>query len=284
MGAGLFGIGGVIAKEAFAAGLVPSVLAELRVLFAFPLLLAGVAAFRREDLSVRRADLPLLLFFGVVCLGGVQWSYYEAIQRLPLGIALVIQYTGPLLLLAYAKITGRRVGARLWVAAALAVAGCYLVVGAYDSSLLSLNAPGLILAVISAVLFAAYLFTAEHILVRYTIWTLLVYGFGFALVAWAVARPLWTLPWAAIDVRGAALVAAVVTVSTVVPFALTFAAVSRVSAARVGLMATLEPVVGALAAWIVFAEVLQPPQLAGGALTLVGIALARSLRPATNTT
>ncbi len=254
-------------------------LAELRVLFAFPVLLAGTAAFRRRDLVVRRADLPLLLFFGVVCLGGVQWSYYEAIQRLPLGIALVIQYTGPLLLLAYAKMTGRPVGARLWLAAAVAVAGCYLVVGAYDSSLLALNGPGLLLAVASAVLFAAYLFTAERILARYTIWTLLVYGFGFALLAWAVARPPWTLPWERLTPSAAALVAGVVTVATLVPFTLTFAAVSRVPAARVGLMATLEPVVGTIAAWLVFAEVLQPPQLAGAALTLVAIALARSLRP-----
>ncbi len=254
------------------------------MLFAFPVLFAGVAVFRRHDLAVRRRDLPLLFFFGVVCLGGVQWSYYEAIQRLPLGIALVIQYTGPLLLLGYAKLSGRRVGAGLWLAAALAVAGCYLVVGAYDSSLLTLNAPGLLLAILSAVLFAAYLFTAERILMRYTIWTLLVYGFGFALVAWAAARPLWTLPWRSISVEAAALVAGVVTVATLVPFTLTFAAVSRVPAARVGLMATLEPVVGALAAWLVFTEVLQPPQLAGGALTLVAIGLARSLHPAAGAT
>ncbi len=258
-------------------------LAELRVLLAFPVLLAGVAVFRRPDLTVRRRDLPLLFFFGVVGLGGVQWAYYEAIERLPLGIALVIQYTGPLLLLGYAKLCGRRVDARLWLAAALAVAGCYFVVGAYDSSLLALNAPGLLFAIASAALFAMYLLTAERILARYTIWTLLVYGFGFALAAWTAVRPLWTLPWASITPWSAALVAGIVVVATLFPFALTFAAVSRVPAARVGLMATLEPVVGALAAWLVFAEVLQLPQLAGGALTLVGIGLARSLRPTVDT-
>ncbi|MGH2498482.1 MAG: EamA family transporter, partial [Candidatus Limnocylindria bacterium] len=238
--AALFGIGGIIAKLAFATGLLPSELAELRVLFAFLVLVAVVAAWRPADLRLRRADLPLVAFFGVAGLGGVQWSYYEAIQRLPLGIALVIQYTAPLLILLYWRARGRRVGARLWVAGLLALAGCYLVVGAYDRALLALNAAGTAFALLSAVIFALYFLLAERILTRYTVWTLLVYGFGFALLAWAVVRPLWTLPWP-LAAGGAWLVAGVVIVATVVPFGLTFAAIRLIPAARVGLTATIEP-------------------------------------------
>ncbi|HUG56321.1 MAG TPA: EamA family transporter [Candidatus Limnocylindrales bacterium] len=292
--AALFGVGGVIAKEAFAAGLAPSELAELRVLFAFLVLLLGVAAFRPQDLRVRRGDLPLLVVFGVVGLGGVQWAYYEAIQRLPLGVALVIQYTAPLLILLYWRLRGRHVGGRLWLAGLLTLGGCSLVVGAYDLALLARSAAGTALAVLSALIFALYFLLAERILSprgpagtvpgagprAYTIWTLLVYGFGFALLAWMLLRPLWTLPWDVVAVPAtAALVAGVVVVASVLPFTLTFAALSLIPAARVGLTATAEPVVGALAAYLLLGERLEPPQLLGGAVVLVGIGIAQSLRP-----
>jgi drug/metabolite transporter (DMT)-like permease len=273
----LFGIGGIIAKLAFRAGLDPSQLAELRILFSFLLLLAILAIVRRHDLRVRAPDLPLLALFGVAGIGGVQLAYYEAIQRLPIGVALVIQYTAPLLLLLYARLTGRRVGARLWVAALLTIAGCALVVGLYDESLRAVNAVGALLALLSALIFAVYFTLAERVLAIYRPWTALAYGLGFALVAWAVARPLWLLPW---DLAASSwpLVLGVVVVATVVPFALTLGAVSLIPAARVGLTSTFEPVVASVAAFFVLAEALEPLQLAGGAIVVVGILIAQSLR------
>jgi len=271
-----FGIGGIIAKLAFRAGLDASQLAELRIIFSFLLLLAILAIFRRGDLVVRRADLLLLALFGVVGIGGVQLAYYESIQRLPIGVALVIQYTAPLLLLFYARLTGKRVGARLWVAALLTIAGCALVVGVYDESLRAVNAIGALFAILSAVIFAVYFTLAERVLAIYRPWTALVYGLGFALVAWAIVRPVWLLPW---DVAAThwPLIAGIA-VLTVVPFALTLAAVSLIPAARVGLTSTFEPVVAAVAAFFILSEALQLPQLVGGAVVLAGIVIAQSLR------
>jgi drug/metabolite transporter (DMT)-like permease len=248
------------------------------VLFAFLVLLAIVLGTRREELRVRRSDLPLLALFGVVGLAGAQWSYYEAIQRLPIGVALVIQYTAPVLLLLHARWRGQRVGPRLWIAAALTLAGSYFAVGAYDEALRALNAAGAGFAVLSAFLFAAYFLLAERILTRHSVWTLIVYGFGSALLAWVVLRPLWTLPWS-VAAANATLVAAVVLFASVIPFTLLLAAVRLIPAARASLAATLEPAVGALAAWAILGEGLEAPQLAGGAIVLVGIAIAQSLRP-----
>lgn len=271
-----FGIGGIIAKLAFRAGLDPSQLAELRIIFSFLLLFAVLAALRPHDLVVRRADLPLLALFGVVGIGGVQLSYYEAIQRLPIGVALVIQYTAPLLLLLYARLTGKRVDARLWLAAVLTIAGCALVVGLYDESLRAVNTVGALLAILSAVIFAVYFTLAERVLAIYRPWTALVYGLGFALVAWAIVRPVWLLPWD-LAATNWPLIAGIA-VLTVIPFALTLAAVSLIPAARVGLTSTFEPVVAALAAFFVLSEALEPPQLLGGAVVLAGIVIAQSLR------
>jgi drug/metabolite transporter (DMT)-like permease len=273
----LYGFGGVIAKDAFAAGIAPSEMAQLRALFSFLVLLVVLAAVRPRDLRARRADLPLLAAFGFIGIAAVQGTYYEAISRLPLGVALVIQYTAPLLLLVIARGTGRTVGTRLWLAAALALAGCYFVVGAYDSSLRSVNAVGTLIAVVAMFTFTAYLILAERILRSYTPWGLLLYGLGFATIAWSLYRFPTQLPWD-LALANWPLVVGVVFVATLFPYVLTLGAVSLLPAARVGLTATFEPVVGALAGFAFLGEILQLPQILGGALVLAAIALVQTVR------
>ena len=273
-----FGVGGVIAKSAFNS-LAPSVLAEFRVFFAFLIFLALFGIFRRDELRIRRSDLPIFALFGIVGLAGVSLVYYEAIKRIPLGVALVIEYTGPLLLLVYARLRGRTVGGRLWFAAALAIVGCFFAAGAYDAGLRELNGLGLALAAADAFFFALYFALAERLGTRYTTPALLVWGFGFALLGWSIVRAPWTLPWTTTPADVYAQIAEVVVIATLIPFALTLAAVRLIPAARVGLTATFEPVVAAVAAWVVLSERLEPPQILGGIVVLVAIATAQSLRP-----
>jgi len=277
--AACFGVGGIIAKTAFNAGVPPQVLAEWRILFGFAAYVLIFAAFRREAFRIRRADLPLFALFGIVGLAGVQLAYYESIQRLPVGVATVIQYTAPVLLLVYARLRGRTVGGRLWVAAALALVGCFFAAGAYDAALRDLNGVGVALSVLAALIFAFYYLTAERILVRYSTPTLLIYGFGFALLGWSLYRPPWLLPWSTTTEQIYLLLAGVLVVATVIPFALTLAAVKLIPAARVGLTATIEPVVAAIVGWIVLSERLDAAQVAGGVVVLVAILIAQSLRP-----
>jgi drug/metabolite transporter (DMT)-like permease len=272
-------VGGIIAKTAFNAGVAPSLLAEWRILFGFLVYAVLFAVIRPSAFRVRRADLPLFALFGIVGLAGVQWTYYESIQRLPVGVAVVIQYTAPVLLLIWARLRGRKVGSRLWLAAVLALVGCFFAAGAYDAALFQLNTTGVLLSVLSAVIFALYFSLAERILKRYETPTLLIYGFGFALLAWAIFRPLWTLPWTTTASEIWVLLLGVLIVATVIPFALTLAAVKLIPAARVGLTATIEPVVAAIVAFLVLGEQLAVPQIVGGAIVVVAILIAQSLRP-----
>jgi drug/metabolite transporter (DMT)-like permease len=276
-GAALYGIGGVIAKRAFDAGIAPSELAQFRAMFSFPVLFVVLALAGRRHIRLRVPDVPMLAVFGALGIAAVNGSYYEAIKRLPLGVALAIQYTAPLLLLVIARIGGRDVGSRLWVAAAATLVGCYFVVGAYDASLRELNAAGAAWSVVAMLTFAAYFLMAERILRSYTPWGLLLWGLGFAALAWSVYRIPTSLPW---DLAAAQwpLIAGVVVLATLAPYVLTLGALSLLPPARVGLTATFEPVVGAIAGFLLLGEVLQPAQLLGGALVLGGIALVQTVR------
>jgi drug/metabolite transporter (DMT)-like permease len=210
---------------------------------------------------------------------GVSYVYYLAIRLIPIGVALVIEYTGPILLLLWARLRGRAVGGRLWLAAGLALVGCFFVAGVYDAGTRELNGLGLALAALDAVIFAVYFALAERISRSYPTPTLLVWGFGFAALGWSVARPIWTLPWTTTPLEFWVQILLVVLIATLIPFALELVAVSLIPAARVGLVTTSEPVVAAAAAWLALGEQLAPLQIAGGTVVIVAIVIAQSLRP-----
>src|SRR3954451_20308901 len=136
-------------------------LAELRGVLSFVMLAAALAIARPRLLRIRRQDIPRLAFLGIVGLAGVHATYFFAISRLDVGVALVIQYLGPLLVLLWLRLAHRRrLPHALWAAAALSLVGCFLVVEAWSPS--SLDVLGIVAAFLAAVTFAIYLYTSEQ--------------------------------------------------------------------------------------------------------------------------
>ena len=236
-------------------------------------------AFKRRDLlTIRRADLPWLALFGLLGVMAVQLVYYQAIQRIPIGVALVIEYTAPLLILGYWRLRGRHVGLGLWIAGVLTIAGCYFVVGAYDAQLRQVNTEGALLATLDAVILAGYFLLAERLVHRYSSWALLCAGFGTAALGWSIVRPPWTLPWSVFEGELGLYVLGVVVIATVIPYLFSVAAVRLIPAARVGLTSTSEPVIAAIAAWLLIGQSLEPLQVLGGLIVVAGIVVAQSVQ------
>ena len=272
-------MGGVIAKSAFDMGVPPRVLAEWRVLFAFVAFTAIVAAWRPRELRIQRRDILWFAGFGIFGMGAVQWLYYEAIQRIPIAVALVVEFTAVILVLVYARLRGKKVGRALWYAGILSLAGCFFASGAYDAGMRAVNTDGVLIAALDALLFTSYFVLGERLASRYSAWTMAVYGFGFALLAWHILQPAWTLPWTTTEPGVWFRVAGVIVVAAVIPFTLGFVALRLLPGARVSIVATSEPFIAALIAWAVLGQSLQIPQIAGGALVLGGILIAQTHRP-----
>jgi drug/metabolite transporter (DMT)-like permease len=277
----------VLAKYAFERGVPPVRLAEARVAVAL-LALAPVLAWRRPDLlRPPPGTLPILVGFGA-CVAAVNLSYYLAIDHLPVGVAVALQYTGPAILLAATTLlAGRRAagpGRRAWVAAGVTLAGAVLVSRALEG-LGALNLAGLAAGVASAVLFAAYLLAAELAGRRGVApATTLLWGFLVSVAIWAVAAPWWSWPVASLrDPEVALAVLGVGLLGTLLPFALAVGAVRVISAATAGIAATAEPVFAAAFAWLLLGQTLTPLQLAGGALVVAGVVLAQLAAARTRT-
>jgi drug/metabolite transporter (DMT)-like permease len=269
----------VLAKYAFGRGVPPVRLAEARVAVAL-VALAPVLAWRRRDLlRPPPGTWPVLAGFGA-CVAAVNLAYYVAIDHLPVGVAVALQYTGPAILLAVTTLLIRDVasqpGRLAWAAAGLTLAGAALVSRALEG-LGGLDLPGLAAGLASAVLFAAYLLAAELAGRRGAEpATTLLWGFLVAVALWAVAVPWWSWPVAALADPGvAAAVLGVGLVGTLLPFALAVGAVRVISAATAGIAATAEPVFAAAFAWLLLGQRLDPAQLAGAALVVAGVVLAQ---------
>jgi drug/metabolite transporter (DMT)-like permease len=286
----LFGINGAFSKVALASGLSSLRLTEMRSTGAWIGLTLFALARDRDSLRVRRAELPRLAFFGVVGVAFVQLFYFLSIHRLPVGIALLIQYLGPVLVAIWARTFGHeRVRRRIWAALALSLTGLTLMVQLWRG--VTLDGLGVVFALIAAVVFASYLLLAEREVARRDSIPLLAWGFFFATLFWTIVQPWWSFPAGAVGQRVSleghlaswhlpvwALVLWVIVLGSIVPFALIVSALRHVSATRVGIAAMLEPVVATIVAWVWLRESLAPVQLAGAAVVLAGIALAQTAR------
>jgi drug/metabolite transporter (DMT)-like permease len=232
----------------------------------------------------------LLAVLGTCGLALVQWSYFFAIHRLEIGIALLIQFVGPILVALWARfVYGEQVRERIWLSLGLALAGLTLIVEIWHGGRLS--GAGVAAAIVAAITYAAYILLAERGVKRRDPITLSAWGFFFATLFWSILAPWWNFPAGRIgaDVSLLGNLASsnlptwllmlwMVLLGTIVPFLLVVAALRHISATRAGIMAMLEPVVAIVVAWAWLGESLEPVQLAGAALTLAGIALAQTAR------
>lgn len=274
-----WGLNAVFAKGAFEAGIPPDRLAQARVAVAGIPLLAYLA-LQRRDLLVPSPSArgPIALFgLGVVA---VNWAYYTAIDRLPVGVAISLQYTAPVLVLLLTAFVARRSpGITIWLAGLLTLTGAVLVSGAYDG-LRDLDGLGIVAGIGSALAFAVYLLSAEAAGRRGAHpATVLAAGLVVAAVAWGILLPWWSWPFDRLAEPEIALrVLGVGLVGTLFPFLLAVNAVRIISAAVAGIAATTEPVFASALAWLLLSQALGVPQLVGGGLVVGGVVLAQLAR------
>jgi len=287
---GLWGINGTVAKAILSTGISSLRLSEVRSTGAALVLVTALALTRPERLRIRRDELLFLAAFGIFGLALVQWLYFFAIHRLEIGIALLIQYTAPVLIALWARfVGGEHVRRRIWVALVLSLGGLSLVVDLWGG--FSLDTLGVVASLGAAITFALYILLAEHAIGRRDPVSLVCLGLVFATVFWAVVQPWWSFPAGHVDDRvlldGALvsttlpvwlLMLTVIVVGTILPFALLVGSLRHISATRVGVTAMFEPVAGALVAYAWLGESLSAAQLTGGAIVLSGILLAQTAR------
>ncbi|MFD8375742.1 DMT family transporter [Streptomyces sp. NPDC059688] len=283
-----FGGSGVAAKPLIEAGLDPLHVVWLRVTGAALVMLP--LAVRHRALLRRRP--ALLAGFGLLAVAGVQACYFAALSRIPVGVALLIEYLAPALVLGWVRFVQRRPVTRAAaLGVVLAAGGLACVVEVWSG--LSFDALGLLLALGAACCQVGYFVLSDQggdagdeapdpLGV-------IAYGLlGGAAVLTVVARP-WGMDWSVLAgsahldgtaVPAFALLAWIVLIATVAAYVTGVLSVRRLSPQVAGVVACLEAVIATVLAWVLLGEHLSAPQIAGGAIVLVGAFIAQSSAPA----
>jgi inner membrane transporter RhtA len=212
-------------------------------------------------------DLRLAGAFGVA-LGLMNWSFYEAIDRIPLGVAVTIEFAGPLLV---SVIGSRRPLDVVWIA--LAAAGIVVLV---DPGGGSMDPVGVGFAIAAGACWMAYIYLSKRVGAAFpggsglalamAVGALIVLPAGVIQAGGALTRP---------DLLGSTFVVAIA--SSVLPYSLELEALRRLPAAVFGVLMSLDPAIAALAGFVVLGQDLGVPQLLGIAMVVVASAGAASL-------
>ncbi|MFE1802588.1 DMT family transporter [Streptomyces sp. NPDC059517] len=282
-----FGGSGVAAKPLIEAGLDPLHVVWLRV--------AG-AALVMLPLAVRHRNLvrerpALLAGFGLLAVAGVQAFYFASISRIPVGVALLVEYLAPALVLGWVRFVQRRPVTRAAaLGVVLAVGGLACVVEVWAG--LSFDVLGLLLALGAACCQVGYFVLSDQggdageeapAPLGVIAYGLLVGAFVLTLVA----RP-WGMDWSVLgggaDMDGTTVAASlllgwIVLIATVVAYVTGVLAVRRLSPQVAGVVACLEAVIATVLAWILLGEHLSAPQIIGGAVVLCGAFIAQTSAP-----
>lgn len=289
LGALLFGANGSVTKVVIEGGLTPLQLTQFRVLGCCAIAGIVLLIVDRRAFRLTRRQLLVMAILGVFGVAILQASYAAAIQLLPVGIALLFEYTAVLFVALISFLFFKeKVKARLWVAIGAVLVGLAVVAQVWASSL---NVAGILLAFVASASLTAYFLIGERQVgatspLAVAFWTML-----FASVFWAFLSGWWELSPSVLlrEVSLSGNLEAVVlplwvplawnvVFGTFLSFLLSFLALQHLTATAAGITASSEVIFAFAVAFLWLGEGLSPVQLLGAAVVLVGIILAQTAR------
>jgi drug/metabolite transporter (DMT)-like permease len=280
-----------VSRVVLRAGVTPSLLTSARVTFTFLVLLLLAVLFRRAALVPPRGSLlGLLVAHGVIGVAALQWTYFVAIDRLPVSLALLLEYQAPILVALWARLVQKEsVRPRMWLGLVLAVAGLAAATEVWHGA--DFDTVGVLAGLGAAVTFAAYFLIGEAGVSSMDPFRVILWSFGVAALCLNVFAPLTGFDTGLLDRRVSmlgvlddltapvwGLLTWVVLVGTLAPFGLFLMALARTRATTVTMVAMLEPIGVSVLGWVWFRETLGLVAVIGCVAVVAGILVAQSAR------
>ncbi|MEV4639699.1 EamA family transporter [Actinoplanes sp. NPDC049548] len=283
LSAATFGTSGTFARSLIDAGWSADAAVAVRVGIAALLLAVPAAVALRGRWAVLRRSLGNVGLFGLLAVGGAQLGFFNAVRYLPVGVALLLEYSGIVLVVLWMWARHGERPRRLTIAgAAVAVAGLILVLDIIGGA--AIDPVGVLWGMVAAVGLATYFVLSARVDPQLPSIALACGGMAFGaailvLLGVAGALPLdatfgtvdfagHTMSWLA-PVAGLSLIAAVVAYVTGI------AAARLLGAALSSFVGLTEVLFAVLIAWLVLGELPSVVQGIGGTLIIAGIALVR---------
>ena len=285
----LFGANGSLTKVMIDAGLSALQVTQFRVVGAA--LVAGLVllVLDRKSLRVTKSQIWPLIAMGIGGVALLQAGYALAIQRLPVGIALLIEYLAvPSVALIAFFFFKERVRRRIWVSIGLIMGGLSIVAQVWN---FSLDLIGVFWGLVAAASLTTYFLVGERQMETISPLALMFWSMSVAAVFWAFFSKWWEIDWASFSTRISlqgnlsgvevslwTMLAFNILLGSFAPFLLSLAAIKKLTATAAGIAATSEIAFAFAAAWLWLDQKLGGFQVAGAVLVLGGIILAQTAR------
>ncbi len=281
-----FGMSGPLAKALMVAGWSPTAAVAAR-LAGGAFVLAIVATIVKPDwVSQAREHAKTVVIYGLFPVAGAQLCYYNAVAHLSVGVAMLLEYTAPVLVIAWVWATTKRRPRGLTLAGvALAIVGIILVLDVANGA--KADAVGVAWGLGAALCAVCYFMMSDQVTADgsglHAI-TLAAGGLVVATVAIAALGMTGVMPMrfttndavvAGITVPWLVPVLLLGVIATAIAYTLGISGVARLRPSFASLVGLAEVLFAVLAAWLLLDERLTVIQIVGGAVVLVGLGLAR---------
>ena len=281
-----FGLSGPLAKALMDAGWSPTGAVTARMAVG-AIAMAVFATFVRPG-WIREAvgHYRSVIAYGIFPIAGAQLCYYNAVAHLSVGVALLLEYASPILVVGYLWATTRRRPTNMTLAGvALAIVGITLVLDVFAGA--HINTVGVAWGLGAAVCAACYFMMSDQVAADGSGLSPITLAAGGLIIGATVTGSLGVfgvmpLTFATNDAVIAGLtvswvvpVIALGVITTAIAYTLGIMGIARLRPRFASLVGLSEVMFAVLAAWLMVGQAITPTQAIGGAVVLVGLALAR---------
>lgn len=288
LGLFFFAVNGPVAKLALINGLQSAELSAFRIQGAFIFLFLAALLVARDQLKFKKNEILPLIGYGFFGVAMTQFLYFVAIRRIEVGVALIIEYTAPILVALYVRfVMKKEVSARVWFSLLLALIGLSLITQIWTGS--KLDPFGVLSAFGAAIALAIYFIGGEPLAAKRNPIALTALSMGVGAIFWMIVQPFWNLPWELLsspvtlphnigEISLGSVVLYIVIFGTVMPFWLYFIAFRYLDSKKAAIFGLLEPVGASIFALFLLGETFVAIQILGGILVLVGVFFAETAK------
>ena len=281
-----FGMSGPLAKSLMVAGWSPTAAVAARLAGGAVVLVLVATLIKPDWLRQARDHARTVVVYGLIPVAGAQLCYYNAVAHLSVGVALLLEYTSPVLVIAWVWATTRRRPRGLTLAGvALAIVGVTLVLDVASGA--RVDAVGVAWGLGAAICAVCYFMMSDAVTADgsglHAI-TLAAGGLVVATVAVAALGMTGVMPMrftandtvvAGITLPWVVPVLLLGVIATAIAYTLGISGVARLRPSFASLVGLAEVLFAVLAAWLMLGEKMTGVQVIGGTVVLVGLALAR---------
>lgn len=220
-------------------------------------------------------DIWKFMFLGVVGIAITNFTYYFTVKESSVATAILVQYTAPVWVVLYSVLIVKEdtLDRVTVISLCLALIGCFFAVTSGSMEQVNLKGWAILTGPVSAFTFAYQVVATKQMLKRYSVWTMLIYMFGFSLLFWLCINPPWEIieKQYTFDDWGFLWMFAVI--SILIPQIAFATGLKFLDASTAGIISIAEPVIAICAAFLILGESIGIVQVLGGLLVLIAVGL-----------